>query len=275
MENKKFKYNNKKINIIAVAIAVAIIGGLAHYANQSSCVTVESNYSVQGRDLSSVSYIKPEFEETLEEENVEYKDILIQKTPENKTYAAYEIEIMGYKEIDYAQAVSFILSKAESSDYGIDNIKLNGLSVKEHILNLCKAAEMENINPHVIIAQQVLETGVYGFVNSMVKPTDNNYCGLGALDGGNSANEFSSNFEGQLAQAQHLKGYASQEPLNAEEADVRFSFINRGVAPTIDGLAGTWASDLNYGDSIARIYNELLNHQTNEEILKEYADKIF
>lgn len=203
-------------------------------------------------------------------------------------YSANSLNIMGYEEVDYAQAISFILTKAKSSSNGIEGINLNGISIKEHIKNLCEVSYLEGINPNIMIAQQILETSVYAFgyekinedgsrtyVKSMVKPTDNNYCGLGAVDGGNSGNSFSSNREGQLAQAQHLKAYASEEPLNGEEADVRFKFVNRGVAPTVAGLSKTWASDKEYGDSIARIYTELMNHQTDEEILKQYADKVF
>lgn len=206
--------------------------------------------------------------------NVKHSNVFIRKI-EGLEYNSNSLQIMGYEDVDYAQAVSFILTKAKSSDYGIESINLNGLTIKDHLVNLCKAAYIEDVNPHVVIAQQILETGCYGFINSMVKPTDNNYCGLGAIDGGNSGNAFSSNFEGQLAQTQHLKAYASQEPLNEEEADIRFKFVNRGTAPTVAGLSGTWASDKNYGDSIARIYTELMNHETDEEILKQYADKTF
>lgn len=242
---------SKNKAITTIIIAIIVLAGMRICSSSSSYVTVKTTNVL-----------------------AENKEVFVRHI-EGKEYLASDLEIMGYEEVDYAQAVSFILTKAKSSDYGIDGIKLNGLSVKEHVLNLCKAAYVEDVNPNIMIAQQILETGVYGFVNSMVKPTDNNYCGLGALDGGNSANEFSSNEEGQLAQAQHLKAYASEEPLNADEADVRFKYVNRGVAPTVAGLSGTWASDKNYGDSIARIYTELMNHETDEEILKQYADKIF
>lgn len=203
------------------------------------------------------------------------KDMAFVRVIDGKVYSPEELYISGYEDFDYAQAISFILTRAQSSQHGIDGMQLNGITLKEHILNLCKVAYLEDVNPNIMLSQQLLETGYYGFVNSMVKPTDNNYCGLGALDGGNSANSFATNKEGQLAQAQHLKAYSNTEPLNAETKDVRFKFINRGVAPTVAGLAGTWASDREYAEKIATIYSELLNHETNEELIKEHIDKIF
>lgn len=254
----KYIINNKKKAIItAISLVIVIVGIFAFCKSDSNYVTVKQN------------------------------QIFVRQI-EGKEYSANSLKIMGYEEVDYAQVISFILTKANSSSNGIDGINLNGLTIKEHVINLCKAAYIEDVNPNIMIAQQILETSVYAFgyekinadgsktyIKSIVKPEDNNYCGLGAIDGGNSGNSFSSNEEGQLAQAQHLKAYACDEPLNGDEADARFKFVNRGTAPTVAGLAGTWASDKEYGDSIARIYTELMNHETNEDLLKQYAEKVF
>ena len=207
---------------------------------------------------------------------------------ENKEFNAKDLNIMGYENVDFAQTISFILTKANSSSNGIEGIKLNGLSLKEHILNTCKVAYIENVNPNIMIAQQILETSIYAFgyektntdgsktfVKSIVNSSDNNYAGLGAVGSGSSGNGFSTNEEGQLAQAQHLKAYACEEPLNADVVDKRFDYVKRGISPTVAGLSNTWASNEDYGSSIARIYTELMNHEVNKELVIEYADKVF
>ena len=195
---------------------------------------------------------------------------------------------MGYEELDYAKVISFILTKAQTSSNGIEGIDLNGITIKEHLLNTAKAAYLENINPIVMICQQILETSIYAFkyngtdesgntkvIQSVVVPGDNNYAGLGATSRGDEKNGFPSNEIGQLAQAQHLKAYGSEEPLNSEMVDIRFEYVKRGSATTVDKLSETWASNPNYGVSIARIYTELMNHQTNVGLVKEYANFIF
>lgn len=199
-----------------------------------------------------------------------------------------DILIMGYKPMDYAQVMSFILTKANKSPYGAEGIDLNGLTLNEHLINANAAAYLEGVDPNVIITQQILETSIYVFkyqqtgkdgkikeVTSMVKPSDYNYAGLGAVDGGSSGNGFSSNSEGQLAQAQHLKAYASTEAPSTTLVDKRFDLVKRGVSPTLKGLSKAWASNDVYGEHIADLYTEMMNHETDIELVKQYTNKPF
>ena len=55
---------------------------------------------------------------------------------------------------------------------------------------------------------------------------------------------------GIRAQIQHLKAYASTEPLARETVDPRFGFVKRGVAPLVGQLSNLWAADPNYGKKI-------------------------
>jgi hypothetical protein len=63
---------------------------------------------------------------------------------------------------------------------------------------------------------------------------------------------------GVRAHVQHLKAYASKEPLVLlPPVDPRFNLITRGVAPTVDQLSGRWATSLDYGDSILALLRRL------------------
>lgn len=206
-------------------------------------------------------------------------------------YTADNISIMGFSELDYMKAMSFILTKGSESPYGIEAINFNGLTIEEHLANLNAAAYCENIDPIVMLCQQILETSIYMYKCktpdedgnmidkiSVVKASDYNFAGIGATDGDGrkNVNSFLSNAEGQLAQAQHLKAYASDEDVNTILVDRRFNHVeNRGDANTISGLSARWASNEGYGNHIARLYNQYLEHDTDTELVKKYYGKKF
>jgi hypothetical protein len=62
---------------------------------------------------------------------------------------------------------------------------------------------------------------------------------------------------GVRAQVQHLKAYASTEPLVQESVDPRFRFVTRGIAPLVGQLGGRWTADLNYGDQLLAMLRRL------------------
>lgn len=94
-----------------------------------------------------------------------------------------------------------------------------------------------------------------------VKPEQCNFGGLGATDNGAQGNAFPSVQIGLRAQAQHLKAYASFEPVNGPLYDTRFNYVARGTAPCVEDLGnGKWASDPNYGLSLSRLINQLLSY---------------
>ena len=90
-----------------------------------------------------------------------------------------------------------------------------------------------------------------------VKPSQNNFSGLGAVGGGAEGASFPSARLGVRAQIQHLKAYASTEPLVQELVDPRFNFVTRGIAPLVDQLSGRWAADLQYGTKILALLRRL------------------
>jgi hypothetical protein len=85
----------------------------------------------------------------------------------------------------------------------------------------------------------------------------NNFCGLGAIGPGQPGEVFPDPRTGVRAHIQHLKAYATAEPLNGVLVDPRYRWVRYGSSPTIHGLSGTWAADKSYSDKIGVILERL------------------
>jgi hypothetical protein len=117
-------------------------------------------------------------------------------------------------------------------------------------------AGMEGVNHDIAFAQMCLETNFLRF-GGLVSPDMNNFCGLGSTGPGNAGEYFPSPQIGVRAHIQHLKAYATDEPLKQELVDPRYRLVRFGSAPTINGLAGSWAADKNYAGKIGNILTRL------------------
>ncbi|MDR2746891.1 MAG: glucosaminidase domain-containing protein [Treponema sp.] len=120
-------------------------------------------------------------------------------------------------------------------------------------------AGAEGVNHDVAFAQMCLETGFLRFGN-LVSPDMNNFCGLGAIGPEQRGERFSEPRIGVRAHIQHLKAYATEEPPQGDLVDPRYRWVRYGSAPTIYGLAGTWAADKEYGEKIRDILEELYRY---------------
>ena len=211
-------------------------------------------------------------EQTIQEEIKEVENVKT-SVGYSSTVTPETMKIMGYEEIDVDKAITFIVNLVGEDN--IDKIKLNGTSLNFHISNTNKAAKAEDVNAYFVLAQQLLETGNLKFENSSVKPEYYNFAGLGATDSKPNPNKFFSNYEGQLAQVQHLKGYATTDPLKEECKDQRFTLLmnKRGTAVNAAELSNKWASNSLYGESLAEMYNQFHNTEVNSEIVSKYKYK--
>ncbi|MBW4646142.1 MAG: N-acetylmuramoyl-L-alanine amidase [Goleter apudmare HA4340-LM2] len=117
-------------------------------------------------------------------------------------------------------------------------------------------ASTEGINYDIAFCQMCVETGFLRFGDD-IKPQQNNFAGLGTIGGGGATASFQSARIGVRAHVQHLKAYASLEPLVQEVVDPRFRFVTRGIAPLIDQLSGRWSADLEYGKKITAMLQRL------------------
>lgn len=130
----------------------------------------------------------------------------------------------------------------------------------------------EGIKGDMAFAQAVKETNYFTFMRpdgsmSLVLPRQNNFCGLGATNNSEIGKGawFDTPRLGVRAQIQHLKAYASKEPLKNPCVDPRFHLVTRGCAPNWEDLNGRWAvPGTGYGESIVDIHRRILETQVVE-----------
>ena len=123
----------------------------------------------------------------------------------------------------------------------------------------------EGVRGDIAFAQSCLETGNFGFAGSAVTLEQNNFCGMGVTANGLKGNSFSTAQLGIRAQVQHLKAYASTEPLKGECIDPRFKYVARGCAEVVEWLGQKenpqgkgWATGAGYGEKIIAILKAIL-----------------
>lgn len=152
--------------------------------------------------------------------------------------------------------------------------------------------EKEGVRGDIAFAQSCKETGNFTF-NGDVKYTQNNFAGIGAIGNGICGCVFKDIETGILAQAQHLKTYATKSALNKPCVDPRRTtwFINTkgGTAKNVEDLSGTWAvpgydtkkypslviannAKDSYGYQILDILNNILKIKEKEESNMVYTN---
>jgi hypothetical protein len=118
---------------------------------------------------------------------------------------------------------------------------------------------LEGVNPDLAFAQMLLETSFLRF-GGQVRPGQNNFAGLGALDGGDKGLVFASPRLGIRAQIQHLKYYATTLPLKGRPINPRLGYVKRASAPTVWQLGRAWASDAGYGNKLLALEARMVAH---------------
>jgi len=109
-------------------------------------------------------------------------------------------------------------------------------------------APAEGVNHDLAFCQMCLETNYLNF-GGAAKPEQFNFADMGIISPTNSGISLPDARTGIRAPIQNLKAYGSTEPINQPlvQENVRFRFVKRGLAPTVNELAGRWNSDLLYG----------------------------
>jgi hypothetical protein len=161
--------------------------------------------------------------------------------------------IMGKGRHSAEQLAAFLVSENTLANPEF-TVELAGFYIKE--------SAAEGVNHDVAFSQMCLETGFLRF-GGLVKPDQNNFSGLGATGPGEPGLRFPNPQIGVRAQIQHLKGYATDEPLNQDLVDPRYRYVRYGAAPTLEHLAGTWAADQGYAHKIVDILRRLYGHSTS------------
>jgi len=159
----------------------------------------------------------------------------------------------------------FLLSKGEFASYELASflISQNPMLNPEFALELAEIyiaeAYAESVNHDIAWTQMLLETSFFRF-GGQVRPEQNNFAGLGAVDGGNPGLSFPDVVTGVRAQVQHLRRYAGGQGYSRPPVHQRGMYVRAGTAQTIHGLSGTWASDPEYHAKIFNLLYRLHEH---------------
>ena len=157
---------------------------------------------------------------------------------------------------------SDIMSKGQlpknrmSSFLWLHNSLLDPLVIEEIVDLYIQESAFEGVNHDIAFTQMLLETGYLRFSGD-VNQNQNNFCGLGATGSGEPGLYFSNKEEGVRAHIQHLKAYASNEPIKNDIVSSRIQFVSRGSAMNIHDLTGKWAVDPLYGKKIDQLLKKI------------------
>ena len=185
--------------------------------------------------------------------------------------------ILGLSGVIFAK--TSIMGKSHCTEHQMRQYLLKkNPKVNQKYLNCVKyfleEGRKEGVRGDLAFAQSLHETNFFRFGGD-VKPSQNNFAGLGATGNKEPGLSFKTPQEGIRAQIQHLKAYASKKNLNQRCVDPRFKLIKkRGCAPYIENLSGLWAcpgydtktykslksaikNRDSYGHKIQRIYSEM------------------
>jgi Mannosyl-glycoprotein endo-beta-N-acetylglucosaminidase len=117
-------------------------------------------------------------------------------------------------------------------------------------------ASIEGVNHDIAFAQMCIETRFLKF-GEVTQPEQNNFAGLGGIHIDGKGQSFLDARIGVRAHVQHLKAYASLEPLVQKSVDPRFHRVRRGVAPMIENLSRRWSAQPQYHLKIMAIVQQL------------------
>ena len=170
--------------------------------------------------------------------------------------------IMGKTSVTVSQMVSFYKDNAKVS---YPYSKTDVPTINDFCKIYIEECEAEGVKAEVAFAQAMMETAFLRFGGDVDKD-QYNFAGLGAVGNGVKGESFPDIRTGIRAQVQHLKAYASTEPLKLEQVDNRFGYVKRGVAEYVewlgmqenpnstDSVKYGWASAENYGYNIVNLY---------------------
>ena len=161
---------------------------------------------------------------------------------------------------------------------------------------LWDAAIVNGIDPCVLIAQAMKETGYFNF-KGVIRPNFCNTCGLKVTKGGGDQDpgahkRFEYWEDGIMAHSDHLALYAGAPNMpkyspdcashinanckdNGTTLDTRHFTYLLGKCTTVESLGGNWAPSSSYGNDIVKIVEEIMNTKTRpneKDLLKNKID---
>ena len=180
-----------------------------------------------------------------------------------ETIAAGQYPIMGNSDVTVQEMVDYFNASGEK--YPAEELSKGGADSIETFCQLYyDEATAEGVRPEVAFAQTMKETGFlqYGGDASIEQF---NFAGLGTTGNGVPGNSYPDVQTGIRAQIQHLKAYATSDPLKQECVDDRYEYVKKGSAPYVQWLGQQenpeglgWATGDNYGYDIAGMIEDMM-----------------
>ena len=188
---------------------------------------------------------------------------------------------MGYTMDTFREAVSASMDDADgytnimgdavaTSQQMQDYLLARNPAVLQSVLDMIplylSEGAAEGVRGDIAFAQSCLETGNFSFCDTAVTLDQNNFCGMGVTQWGMKGNSFVSPKEGIRAQIQHLKAYATTNPLAGACVDPRYQWVEKGCAPYVEWLGQKenpngkgWAAGASYGDKVFGILQSIIS----------------
>ena len=184
------------------------------------------------------------------------------KAEEQETIADGQYPIMGESAVTVQEMVNYF--EESGKEYPSEELAKGGAdSIETFCQMYYDEALAEGVRPEVAFAQTMKETGFlqYGGDASIEQF---NFAGLGTTGGGVPGNSYPDVRTGIRAQVQHLKAYATEDPLEKECVDDRYEYVKKGAAPYVEWLGQQenpeglgWATGDNYGYDIVRMIEDM------------------
>ena len=176
--------------------------------------------------------------------------------------SAAQYPIMGKSDVSVQEMVDYFNRSGRT--YPAAALAAGGADSIETFCQIYyEEATAEGVRPEVAYVQAMKETGFlqYGGDASIEQY---NFAGIGTTGNGVPGNSYADVRTGILAQVQHLKAYATTEPLNEACVDERYEYVKKAAAPYVQWLGnqenpqGTgWATGKNYGYDIVEMIKKM------------------
>ena len=181
---------------------------------------------------------------------------------DNGTDATGMYTIMGASTVTVADMVARYTAAGKT--YPSTALTAGGAATITDFCSIIKEeAEAEGVRAEVLYAQVMCETGWLQFGGD-VKISQYNFGGLGATGGGVAGESFADVRTGLRAQTQHLKGYATADPLVNVCVDSRYKYVSKGCAPYVEYLGikenptgKGWATAERYGYRLLEVITSM------------------
>jgi hypothetical protein len=182
------------------------------------------------------------------------------------------VPVMGQSRLTADQLVAFYQAKHP----GTLPYRAAGATLQQLANMFVTEGNRYNVRGDIAFAQSIVETAWFNYPDyGQVRPTDNNFAGIGACDSCGTGFGFTSALNGVRAQLQLLRNYADinsrvtnipdppvPELWGSTPATANYNFDHyfaKGDAPLWNDMGnGNWATAPNYAPVVLGIYNQML-----------------